>query len=90
MMKRAMSKICKSKNQHYINKTKEINPQTDIDFLLSFFSVHRCNEHELGETPGNGERQEGPVCCSPWGHKELDTSGRMNNNVHIYGHSHKN
>ena len=28
---------------------------------------HQCNEHELGQTLGDGERQEGLVCCSPWG-----------------------
>ena len=36
---------------------------------------HRCNEHELGQTTGNGERQGGQACCSPCGHKELDTLG---------------
>ena len=36
---------------------------------------HRCNEHELGKTPGDGEGQGGLACCSPWGHKELDTTG---------------
>ena len=41
---------------------------------------HQCNGHELGQTPGNGEGQGGLACCSPWGHKELDTTGRLNNN----------
>ena len=41
---------------------------------------HRCNEHELGQTPGSGEGQGGLVCCSPWGHKESDTTGQLNNN----------
>ena len=41
---------------------------------------HRCNEHELGQTPGDGEGQGGLTCCSPWGRKELDTTGRLNNN----------
>ena len=41
---------------------------------------HRCNEHELGQTPGGGEGQGGLVCCSPWGHKESDTTGQLNNN----------
>ena len=36
---------------------------------------HWCNEHELGQTLGDGEGEGGPACCSPWGHKELDTSG---------------
>ena len=40
---------------------------------------HSCNGHELGQTSGDGEGQGGLVCCSPWGHKELDTNGRLNN-----------
>ena len=36
---------------------------------------HRCNEHELGQTLGDGERQGGLVCCSPWGCKESDSTG---------------
>ena len=38
---------------------------------------HWCNEHELGQTLGDGEGQGGLVCCSPWGHKELDVTGRL-------------
>ena len=41
---------------------------------------HQCNEHELGQTLGDGEGQGGLACCSPWGRKELDTSGPLNNN----------
>jgi len=33
---------------------------------------HQCNEHELGQTPGDGEGQGGLACCSPWHRKELD------------------
>ena len=36
---------------------------------------HRCNEHELGQTPGDGEGQGSLTCDSPWGHEESDTSG---------------
>ena len=25
---------------------------------------HQCNEHELGQTPGDGEGQGGLACCS--------------------------
>ena len=39
---------------------------------------YRCNAHELGQTLGYGEA--GLVCCSPWGHKEPDTTERLNNN----------
>ena len=40
---------------------------------------HRCNGHELGQTPGDSEGQRGLVCCSPRGREELDTTGRLNN-----------
>ena len=45
---------------------------------------HRYNEHELGQTPGDGEGQGGLVCCSPWGRKELDTTGWLNNNIDYF------
>ena len=41
---------------------------------------HQYNEHELGKTPGDGERQGDLVCCSPWGLKESDTTGQLTNN----------
>ena len=39
---------------------------------------HRCNEHELGQTPGDGEGQGGLACCSPQGRKESDTTEATN------------
>ena len=30
---------------------------------------HRFNGHELGQTPGDNERQGGLACCSSWGWK---------------------
>ena len=42
---------------------------------------HWCSGHELGQTSGDGERQRGLACCSPWGCKELDTTGHLNNNI---------
>ena len=35
---------------------------------------HQCNGYELGQTSWDGEGQGGLVCCSPWGHKESDTT----------------
>ena len=35
---------------------------------------HRLNGREFEQTPGDGEGQGNLVCCSPWGHKELDTT----------------
>ena len=39
---------------------------------------HRLNGHEFEQTPGDGERQGSLECCTPWGHKELDTTERPN------------
>ena len=36
---------------------------------------HQFNGCELGKTPADGEGQGGMMCCSPWGPKELDTTG---------------
>ena len=33
---------------------------------------HLSNEHELGQTLGDGEGQGGLACCSPWGCNESD------------------
>ena len=38
----------------------------------------RCNEHEFGQTLGDGKGQGGRTCCSPWGRKELDMIERLN------------
>ena len=38
---------------------------------------HRFNRHELRQTPGDHEGQTRLVCCSPWGHRELDVTLRI-------------
>ena len=40
---------------------------------------HWCNGHELGQTSGDGEGRGSLVCCSPWGCKESDMTGQLNN-----------
>ena len=35
---------------------------------------HWLNRHESEQTPGDSEGQGSLVCCSPWGHKGLDTT----------------
>ena len=39
---------------------------------------HWLNEHEFEKVLGAGDGQRGQVCCSPWGHKELDMTERLN------------
>ena len=40
---------------------------------------HRLHGHEFDQALGGGEGQGSLACCSPWGHKELDTTEGMNN-----------
>ena len=42
---------------------------------------HRLNGLEFEQAPGVGDGQGGLVCCSPWGHKESDTTERQLNRV---------
>ena len=39
---------------------------------------HRLYGHELEEASGVGDRQGSLACCSPWGHKVLDTTEQLN------------
>ena len=41
---------------------------------------HLVNGHEFEQTLEDGEGQGSLVCCSPWGHKELDTTEQLSNN----------
>ena len=38
------------------------------------------NGHEFEQTLGDSEGQGSLTCCSPWGHKELDTTEQLNSN----------
>ena len=38
----------------------------------------QLNGHEFEQAPGVGDRQGSLACCSPWVHKELDTTERWN------------
>ena len=35
---------------------------------------HQLDGHEFEQAPGVGDGQGSLACCSPWGHKELDTT----------------
>ena len=39
---------------------------------------HQLKGHGFGLTLGVGNGQGSLVCCSPWGHKELDMTERLN------------
>ena len=50
--------------------------QTTEDEMVGWH--HWLNGHGFGWTPGVGDGQWGLVCCSSWGHKELDTTEWLN------------
>ena len=39
---------------------------------------HWLDEHECEQALGVGDGQGGLACCSPWGHKESDTTEQLN------------
>ena len=39
---------------------------------------NQLNEREFEQTLGVGDGQGGLACCSPWGHKESDTTDQLN------------
>ena len=51
---------------------------------------HQLNGLEFGWTPGVGDGQGGLACCDSWGHKEWDTTERLNwTELTREGRSHK-
>ena len=40
--------------------------------------LHRLNGCESEQTPGDSNGQRSLACGSPWGHKESDTTERLN------------
>ena len=40
---------------------------------------HQLNGQEFEQTPGDSEGQASLVCCSPWGHQQLDMTQPLNN-----------
>ena len=44
---------------------------------------HQLSECEFEQAPGDGEEQGSLVYCSPRGHKDLDTSERLNHHHHL-------
>ena len=40
--------------------------------------LHRLDGHEFEQASGEGDGQGSLACYSPWGHKESDTTQRLN------------
>jgi len=46
---------------------------------------HQFNGLEFEQTPEDSEGQGSLACCSPWGRKELDMTGRLKNDSNTVG-----
>ena len=42
---------------------------------------HGSYQHEFDPTLGGSGKQEGLACSAPWGHKESDSTKRLNNKI---------
>ena len=47
---------------------------------------HQLHGHELEQTLGDSQGQGSLACCSPWDHKELDTTYQLNNFISGFFH----
>ena len=54
-----------------LRKTKEEKGMTEDEMVA-------WHHHEFEQTPGVGDRQGSLACCSPWCHKEPDTTEQLN------------
>ena len=50
---------------------------------------HWLDGREFEQAPGFGDGRGSLVCCSPWGHKELDTTERLNWEAKCNQYKHK-
>ena len=64
-----------------LGKTGQEEKEATEDGMVGWH--HRLNGHEFEQTPGDSEGQESLACCSPWGHKESDTTWQLNNNNNL-------
>ena len=46
---------------------------------------YQLNGHQFEQALGVGDGQGSLACCSPWGHKESDTTEPLNNNKREWG-----
>ena len=49
-----------------------------LDGIMSLRAMDGLDGHEFEQAPGVGDGQGNLECCSPWGHKELDTTEQLN------------
>ena len=45
-----------------------------LEDQVLLYCLCQVNGHEFEQIPGDSEGQGSPVCCSPWGRKESNTT----------------
>ena len=45
-----------------------------LEDQVLLYCLYQVTGHEFEQTPGDSEGQGSPVSCSPWGHKESNTT----------------
>ena len=58
-----------------VSLRQEETGTTENDISLDVIGWHhQLDGHKFEQALGVGDGQESQVCCSPWGHKESDTT----------------
>ena len=65
-----------TKDPHVGQDWRQEEKGTAEDEMVGWY--HQLDGHEFEQAPGVGDGQGSLVCCSPWGHKELDTTAWLN------------
>ena len=71
-------KRCIRKDPDAVKDWRQEEKGMTKDEMIGWY--HQLKGHEFEETLGDGEGQGCLACCSPWGHKQLDTIVWLNNN----------
>ena len=66
------------KDPHAGKDWRQEEKETTEDQMVGWH--HQPDGHEFQHTLGGGEGKERLTCCSPWGHKDSDTTEQLNNN----------
>ena len=71
-------KVIKDRKSCHVKDRRQEEKGMTEDEMVGWH--HRLNGHEFEQAPGDNKGQGDLACCSPWGHKELDTTEQLNNN----------
>ena len=76
--------LCVNDEIYICNDWRQEEKGTTEDEMVGMH--HRLNGHEFEQAPGDGDGQGSLACCSPWGPKESDKTGWLNNTWWETGH----